>query len=251
MPLKLSDGFPVATTSSPLPHRTRFSISGTYVAVSPHADQPSHERLLSETFGSVDWLWSGDDEFRFAKSGSALAGLVLQVPETESRVGLGPWLNTDEQRGGLRALKPKNFAAPSTDVRWVSDDGTHLVCFHEALATRGREVIRLGVTSSLSLVFVDQIYCGWILQDPVDYLVQEWEYPPLDAAPDSLRVLLKDYLALIVEPKIDRMQDGDPELLEELQNLIERCSAHPDDPRRDVLRDQLIDLRENWYEDAV
>lgn len=249
--LQLSDGFSVATTSSPLPHRPRYSISGAYVAVSPHVDQPSHERLLSETFGSVDWLWSGDDEFRFAKSGSVLAGLVLKVPETESRSAFEPWLNAHEQHGGLRAIKPENFAATPTDVRWVSGDGTHLVCAHQALVARVGEVRRLRITASLALVFVDLIYSGWILQDPVDYLVQEWEYSPLGAASDSLRDLLKDYLALIVEPKIDRMQDGDPELLEEMENFIERCSALPYDPRRDVLRDQIIDLHENWYEDAM
>ncbi|MEV6393619.1 hypothetical protein AB0M39_02370 [Streptomyces sp. NPDC051907] len=214
-------------------------------------DQPSHERLRSETFGSIDWLWSGDDEFRFAKSDRALAGLVLKVPETESVLSFDPWLNAHEQPGIIYALKPENFSAASTDIRQVSDDGTRLICAHQALATQAGEVRRLRINSSLAFVFVDQIYSGWILQDPVEYLVQEWEYSPIDVAPDSLRGLLKDYLTLIVEPKIDRMQDGDPELLTELENLIERCSAHPYDPRRDVLLDQAIDLRENWYEGVI
>ncbi|MGH1555294.1 hypothetical protein ACRAWF_35985 [Streptomyces sp. L7] len=79
--LLLTDHHPVAVSGTPLPYRPRFTPLGGIVSVSPHTDQRSHESLLSETFGSVDWLSSANDEFRFGKADEELKGITLYVPD--------------------------------------------------------------------------------------------------------------------------------------------------------------------------
>ncbi|MFK8905445.1 hypothetical protein [Streptomyces sp. YS-3] len=251
MRLDLATDFAVTDTPRQLPHTPRYSLSGAYVVASPHRDQPSHEVLLSETYGSVDWLWSGDDEFRFDNNDRTLRGIMLSVPEEEPSAGWNPrdWTVFPPVPRGLAALSRANFAAGPTSVRWVSESGDHLICAHEDSLAPVNDMRRLRVAPHLDLVFADHVYAGWILSHPADHLVREWEPTPSMPAPDGTASVLRDYLTTVVEPKIDRMRDGDPALLQELHSLLARSTALPDDPRCEVLRDQLTDLRDNWYGD--
>lgn len=96
--LKFTDDLVVTTTNKSVSHPACYSLSGGVVTASPHTDQASHEVLLSETFGSVDWLWSADDEFRFGKTEGELRGLMLAVPEEVPGEG-------DTRRGGCRRAR--------------------------------------------------------------------------------------------------------------------------------------------------
>ncbi|MEU5438761.1 hypothetical protein AB0G73_36260 [Streptomyces sp. NPDC020719] len=250
MRLDLAADFAVTLTDRPLAHAPRYSLSGAYVTASPHTGQPSHEVLLSETFGSVDWLWSGDDEFRFDKGDRSLRGCTLTVPE-EALEGWDPhaWTDVPPTAGSMTALTEANFDAKPTSERWVSESGAHLVCAHRRPPAPVHDILRLRIAPDLDLVFADRAYVGWILNCPADHLVREWEPAPSAPAPASMASVLRNYLTTVIEPKIDRMQDGDPALLAELDTLLARIAALPADLRRDVLHDQVIDLRENWYGD--
>ncbi|MFF1477300.1 hypothetical protein ACFVYD_06935 [Streptomyces sp. NPDC058301] len=147
------------------------------------------------------------------------------------------------------ALTQANFDAKPTSLRWVSESGDHLVCAHRRPPAPVHDILRLRIAPDLDLVFANHTYAGWILNSPADHLVHEWEPAPSTPAPDSTASVLRNYLTTVIEPKIDRMQDGDPTLLGELDTLLAHIAALPADPRRDVLHDQVIDLRENWYGD--
>ncbi|MEU3370831.1 hypothetical protein ABZ734_10205 [Streptomyces sp. NPDC006660] len=251
---------PLSTTSaglgkpdvkgSPLPHTPRYSLSGGFVAVSPHTDQRTHEALLAETYGSVDWLWSGDDEIRFAKADSMLRGFTLAVPERGAPDAWDPtpWLSTPLHPGVLHALSPGNFEAKPTEMRWVDDSAQHLICAFSDVEPATHGCVRVRAAQGFDFVFAGGVYVGWILSAPADFLVREWELPPADEAPAGLAGALHAYLGTFVEPKIDRMQDKDAALLREVDSLLARLALLPADPRRDVIAEHVADLRADWYE---
>lgn len=231
----------------------RFSLSGEYVTVSPHTDQSSHETLLSETFGSVDWLWSGDDEFRFAAVDRGLRGVVLAVPEALAADAesdrMRSWGRAPHVPGNVRAVDSRNFDARPARVRWVSDAGDQMVCAYESGGDgASRDVLRLRIAPRFDLVFEDRTLAGWILSRPADFLVHEWEHAPSRPAPDEVGDVLHAYLNTFDETTIERMQDGDAAVLAALRSLAARASELPEDARSGVVRDQLGRFLEDWDE---
>jgi hypothetical protein len=249
--LTLTDRHAVVASGPPLPFTPRFTPLGGIVSVSPHTDQRTHEELLSETFGSVDWLSSTNDEYRFGKSDRELKGFSLYVPEHALPVSRAPvsWLETPPIPGNLRSVASKNFDAPPTEFRWVSPDGDVLLCTFREATDAHQELLRLRAAPDFDLVFTDGEYAGWLLAHPAAHLASPGEPPPEDEPPAGLVQALRAFFDLFVEPGIDRMQDGDPALLGELNALLTRLEALPEDPRVAVLRNRVTEFREDWYDD--
>ena len=218
------------------------------MTVGPHVDLASHERFLSETFGSTDWLWSGDDEFRFDKKTRDLAGVILATPEEGSSGGWSPaaWLDLPRISGGLRVDNDQNFDAMPMATRWVSDDGRWMICAATGSQTSGNALLRLSVADCLDFVFADGLLIGWILESPARFLVREWEKPPGGDCAPELETALRDFLVLLTEPNIEAMQDGDPLVHSSLADLRVRLTRIPEDPRRDVLIERIDGLTEEW-----
>ncbi|MFF1446650.1 hypothetical protein ACFVYF_00555 [Streptomyces sp. NPDC058274] len=247
--LSLAGAHPVAISDVPLDAIPRYSLAGLFVTVSPHTDRQTHEELLAETFGSVDWLWSGDDEFRFGTDDQELKGFTLAVPEVGSPESWDPssWLTTEPIRGSLRSLTSGTFDAKPTDMRWVSGTGEQLICASSDASPEPRDLLRLRVAPDMDFVFTGGTYAGWILNHPAAYLVHEWEPAPPYEEPVNLQHALRAYLSMFVEPKIGMMQDGDAGLLSELDSLLAQLETLPSDPRVTVIKNQLTDFRQDWY----
>ncbi|WP_369187233.1 hypothetical protein [Streptomyces sp. R08] len=248
--LLLPDRHPVAVSGVPLPHRPRFTPLGGIVSVSPHADQRGHEALLSETFGSVDWLSSANDEFRFGKADEELKGITLSVPDDAFPASRAPvsWLDTPPTEGSLRSLRPENFDAPPATLRWTAPGGDLLLCAYDTPSAAPRELLRLRVARDLDLVFADGSYAGWILAHPAAHLAHPGGTPAEHEPPAELIRAMGVFFDLFVEPKIDHMQDGDPELLGEIDALLTGLAPLADDPGASVLRDRVAEFRESWFE---
>lgn len=226
----------------------RYSISGLFVAVGPHVDMASHEKLLSGTFGSTDWLWSGDDEFRFDKETRELSGVILTTPE-EGPVGSwtpAAWLALPYVPGGLRAENTGNFDARPMATRWVSEDGGWMACATTVEATPSTALLRLRVAECLDFVFADGVLVGWILESPARFLVRKSDIPPENDCGHELNEALRDFLSILTEPNIEALQDGDPIVYSSLADLRMRLTLMPVDTRRDVLIERIDDLVEEW-----
>ncbi|MEU6757346.1 hypothetical protein [Streptomyces sp. NPDC046685] len=68
----------------------RFSVGGQFVVVSPYADRWGREKFIGATFGSMDWLWEGDDEIRFDKEPGISWASWSRSPKRRTRMGTGP-----------------------------------------------------------------------------------------------------------------------------------------------------------------
>ncbi|MDT3400626.1 hypothetical protein RKE29_29170 [Streptomyces sp. B1866] len=246
---RIASTFPVEPTGEPLGFFPRYSISGLFVSVSPPTDQESHEKLLSETFGSTDWLWSGDDELRFDRRTGNLVGFTFKTPEEapDHSWDPRPWLLAPASTGALRACSKENFDARPAETRWVSDDGSHLVCAHRGSLKESARIERLNVARDLDFVFEDGNLSGWILRNPANHLVQQWDLPRKNSAPPGLGESLRDYLSIIVQPNIESMQEEDPRILERLTTLRQKLINIPGDIRRDIIIAQIDRLCDDWY----
>ncbi|MEU5835242.1 hypothetical protein ABZ820_16415 [Streptomyces diacarni] len=247
--LELGPDVRVTPSGSPLSQTPRYSLPDGYLTVSPFYDLPSHETLLSETTGSVDWLWSGDDELRFETTARQLIGCGLTVPEKPTPHGWSPgeWFEAPRTSTGIRRLSPNNFDCPPMAERWVSDTGDALVCVPEDPPTPKKSLHRLNVGPDLDFVFVDGMYTGWLFRNPAHYLVHAWEQPPSHPVAEGSSLALRDYLLLFTESNVERMQDEDVHVLGELDALRTRIAALSADPRNEVMRNHVTRLREDWY----
>jgi hypothetical protein len=84
--------------------------------------------------------------------------------------------------------------------------------------------LRIAIARDTDLLFQHGRYIGWILRNPVAHLVSD----PAETAPgtDDVRLhpLVREYLAIVMEPNITRMNDDDPALRAALETLGARIT---------------------------
>ncbi|MGW7457166.1 hypothetical protein [Streptomyces sp. NPDC054797] len=249
MEIRFEGGVVAESVSGQIGCVPRFSVGGRFVVVSPYADRWGREKFIGATFGSMDWLWEGDDEIRFDKETRDLVGVLVALPEEEDPAWDGTeWLRLPQESGGARARAAEDFSARPMDVRWVAPGAKAIVCAYSASTSGTSGLRRLRVAPDFDLVAAaDGTYAGWILENPADCVVEAFEDRRPDAATGAFRETLAEFLDLFVEPRIDMMQDEDPALLVRLEALLARVSALPHDPRHDAMRMWMLQVREDWY----
>jgi hypothetical protein len=209
---------------------------------------PSYDDYLSETTGSsYDW----SDEFRFDLRTGLLSSLVLKTPEdgTADAEVTETW-SGQPRRPGLPELvdRTRAFHVDPLDLRGLSGDGRHLIATDRQLGAAGSGSLRLAVHPALDLLFQDGRYRGWMVIEPLAHLVINRDDAPVPGSAPSdpaVRRALRDYLALVVQPAIDRMSDGDPEPRRALAELRSRLEGR--DGAANVLRHRIDDVLDTFY----
>ncbi|MFV2118771.1 hypothetical protein ACE14D_10100 [Streptomyces sp. Act-28] len=249
MRLHLGPDALVTPTDGILASPPRYHLDIPAVSVCTAIEQHEHEQLLRSTFGSVDWLWSGDDEFRFQRSSRILTSLSLRVPEinTMSQEEAHAWLDVPPKEAGLQALSDENFSVPPAHKRWLSEEADWLVCTLSTPPARKADTERLRITGDLDLVFEGGIYSGWVLKNPADHLASGSEGPPSHTATQSFKFAFKKFMDFFIQPTYDLMAEEDPNTLGELESLRDLILRLPEDVRRKALLDQIADQHERWY----
>lgn len=191
----------------------------------PARSSPAYSRHLEATIGSsYDW----SDELRFDKRTGKLRSFVLKMPEAgivESAIARS-WL-TLPRRAGIPVLdhRESGFHVDPLDLRYLTENAAALLVASATLPSAHRDSLRLAIGRDTDLLFHHGRYCGWILGSPIAHLVRE----PGDAASGTddphLHEPLREYLELVMEPNIERMGDGDPDLRAALRALQRHLGA--------------------------
>jgi hypothetical protein len=248
--LGLSGGVVVESTATPLEHLPRLSMNGDFLLVGDYASATDREAAYAFTTGSQEWLWSGDDDFRFLSSTGELHSIQLKVPQVrpEAAGPTAPWGLLPVVSGGLRLVALRGFSrAPAVDC-WISEDATTFSARYSAHAPDG-ELLRLRTAPSLDLIFSDGQLAGWLLEQPERYLVTGWEVRAESPPDPELASVLQGFLPYLAEPLVDQItDDADPQLLAELQALESQASSRAAvTGRADALAGAIRKLIEDWY----
>ena len=217
--------------------------------LAPYNSAEEHERNLSQTVGSVDWLWSGSDELRFDKDTLILQSVWLLVPHIAlvSNPSLLSWQTTPLKKGLLQLEKSHLFDFKSTDAGWLALNDEVLLCTYENVTDTVQERFRLRIAQDFDLLIADSILCGWALSHPLRYIISGWEDASLEDVDEFLMTSLRDYLTLIQDPYIERMEDEDPDTLKMLADLRTRIESAKSSTQQKVLLSAVTDVIETFY----
>ncbi|MEU9115743.1 hypothetical protein AB0D04_29175 [Streptomyces sp. NPDC048483] len=251
------------------------------MAIGGYAHQEERDTQLTHTFGSQQWLWSEEDDFRFhdsersAPSGPSdpskpskpsapsapseppappdpsdrrLESLYLLIPDEPCTVpeeACAGWIRTTVVAGGLRAEVKKGFALETTTTRWLAPEARHMICLREqAPHTPSPEEggMRLRIAPDTDLLLADGKMAGWMLTNPARYLVKGWDRPADTPPAPGTSLLLAAYLAMTSWPAFEKILDGDGAACRELRALEERIRHQTGDPSRTAVLAHAVAL---------
>lgn len=216
----------------------------------PFSSGSEHERHYFETVGSGDSFRSAYDEFRFDQGSLKLLSVWFHVPEEAlvSAALLDGWRGRPPVSGRLRLISPLTFLAEPTTMRWMDSDGTFLAAVHDRVLDQAGEYLRLSIAQDFDLLIADNKLCGWMLSDPIRYLVDLWEDPYQSEPGDGLATMMAEFLGLVDKRHLRRMMEKDPALLAALANLRARLGHEQENrTQRTVLREAIDDVIERFH----
>lgn len=231
----------------------RWMLDGRKVFIGPYHSADERESHLGVTVGSMEWLWSDTEEFRFDQQSLALvsAFLVLSDATLDTPELLDPWFLAPVQVGVPKLVETmKNFQVDTTPARWIDPQCQALTSvLPSAFDEKIRQRLRLRIAPDLELFFADEYYCGWSLSNPVRYIVDEWEGSSQEEVNEALVALVYDYMLLVTNPSLDLMSEQDPETKQRLMHLHERARMlQSTASRAAIVRDAVADKLDRFYD---
>ncbi|WP_405901417.1 hypothetical protein OG242_31545 [Streptomyces sp. NBC_00727] len=249
MRITVGDTMTAETTDRPLAFAPRFDFRDLQLIVAGYSDPGERERELSETFGSLRWLWSQDDYLRFDRESGDLRSLTFFVP-AESVAVPQAYAAHDEPRplaAGLHADAAREFVMPGTTVFHCDAGASELRVFGDGRLLGTRPDARLGIAPDVALLVHERAVTGWSLRDPARYLTDGFAEPsPAPPAPTT-RLRLAECLELVSSPLVDRVMDAAPEAWRRLRATEHALREQRDDrPRADILHAVISRLIEDY-----
>jgi hypothetical protein len=229
-----------------------WEISAHSVSIGSYTSGEEHEKhVVHDTIGSGNWYRSEFNEFRFDKTNRLLKSISFNILEENINLKedfLRSWLEKSPVIGTLYLIEPDYFSPEPADYRWFDPQGEMLICLYEYATSADLEIIRLRIAQDFDLVFGNGQLYGWILFQPLKYVVQGWEQSRPMEADDKLGPIVHKYFQLVSEDTIDQLMDKDSELLKSLLSLKkETQNSNSLSYQRTVLKDCIESVIDNFY----
>jgi hypothetical protein len=219
------------------------------VNAGPWRSSTMYVQHIAETVGSS---FDDGDEFRFGTSDGVLRSVILIVPDRNSASDYRAleWLRAPSVTGILELCVASSFSLNPADCRTFFEDGEAIVCtLDDALRAEG-ERQRVSIACDLDLLFLERKYCGWILWKPVSHLVSSNIGDTDEMSPGEVSVVdvVREYLSIVADPNIEKMEDQDEEVRRLLLDVRRRAfELTGDSVSVKALRAKIDDLLENFY----
>jgi hypothetical protein len=233
-----------------LEQNPRWMLDGRNVLIGPYYSADEHDQHIGQTIGSTDWLWSAADELRFDQETLLLQSASFIVPEATlpSDISLDIWKMVPQVTGLLQLSHAQNFQLESTDFRWLDPQGSTLTCVTRNALNHVQQRLRLSIAKNIELLFVDEQLCGWSLLNPTLFIVDAWEDSTVDAEDSQFTALLHTYLSLLTNPYIERMEDRDAPMLDNLRNLYAHIITTANHTKRyNILKAAVVEKIDLFY----
>ncbi|WP_326770598.1 hypothetical protein OG978_43395 (plasmid) [Streptomyces sp. NBC_01591] len=249
MKITIGDTLIAETTDRPLLFTPRFDFRDLQLIVAGYEDPAGREGQLPDTFGSMQWLWSQDEHFRFDRGSRELCSLTFFVPPQYVSVPRGHAVHDKPrtQACGLRADAAREFAMPQTTVFNCDPGATELICLRD-IGVLDRELdARLGIAPDVALLVQEGAVVGWSLGDPVRYLTDGFADPRPTPPDPAIRLRLAECLELVSSPLVDLVMDEDADAWHRLRATEHALREQQDDRHRaEILRGVISRLIEDY-----
>ncbi|MTE21490.1 hypothetical protein F0L17_20715 [Streptomyces sp. TRM43335] len=242
----------VVVTGVPLPFAPRLALDVPQVIVGEFTNRAEFEQQAHTTFGSLQWLWSGEDDLRFDKESRELVAIGLHLPNeaapAKAAVRITGGLPT--RQGGLRATEVRDFGMPQATVLQCDAEAAELVCLRDLAVLDAPVEARIGIAPGLALLVQGGAAVGWSLTDPARYLTSGYTTPdPAPPSPDT-RQRLAECLTLFTRPLVDEVMDKESNAWHRLRVTERALRSRREDRRRVEILHRLvvrvIEDHESW-----
>ncbi|MFD7921628.1 hypothetical protein ACFV3R_20675 [Streptomyces sp. NPDC059740] len=218
MRLHLDENFSSQVEDQRALQMPNFSLGDLSISARRATDPEGRDTQSNDTFGSTDWLWSGDDEFRFSMDDKRLLRLRLSIPEEQAshctRDALTTWRSAPIMSGSLVADSIEDFRCPPTTIHTITPLGDYLVCTQGGEAPQSGS-LRLNVAHNLDLLFRDAQLYGWAVHNPASLLGCHETTTPTEL---DGRTLAR-FMQLTTGKPFERVQEGHESARKELRDF--------------------------------
>jgi hypothetical protein len=221
------------------------------IIVGPYRSMNEHETHIVRTVGSFDYFTRSADEIRFSEMDLVLESVWFRVPTKNVSGTLNPerWISVLPEEGILRLSSSQDFFFEPVDCLWTNSNSSYLLGLMDGWQDDFRNPIRLRIAKDIDLLFSNGAYCGWMLTDPIQYIVESFEFPQKDLYDKELPGLVSEYLKLVTDELAIRMEDGDVEARNELTLLRSKVEAGKElSIRREILLKQIDVIFDTFYD---
>ncbi|WP_101256370.1 hypothetical protein [Streptomyces barkulensis] len=218
-------------TDAPLPFVPRLALDMPQVIVGGFASRAESEQQARTTFGSLQWLWSEEDDIRFDKESHELVSVGLHMPSEAAPAEAGIHIpgGLPTLRGGLRADEVRDFGMPQATVLHCDAEAAELICLRDLAVPDAPLEARIGIALGLALLVQDGAVVGWTLADPACYLTSGYTAPVQSPPSPDTRRQLAECLALLTRPLVDEVMDKEPDAWRRLRTAEQTLSCFQPD----------------------
>jgi hypothetical protein len=255
MNIQLTEGVLAEIIDSGYLGRTpRYMLRSGVIIVGSYFSPAEHERHIGGTLGPHNWLgMSGTDELRFEPTTLFLESIQFELLETHQLASdIAPQISLNSSshlKGGIRLLAVPKFGLEHAAQWWISPSRNLLIGFISDVSI-DKIQLQLEIAPDFSLLFTEGSYCGWVLRNPVQYIVSGWEHSQsFENSSAELNRLLRRYYWFIQVENVMQMENGDPNMLKqmvEFRNELETQgnTSHP----ANVIQSAINDIIDTFYE---
>jgi hypothetical protein len=220
------------------------------IIVGQYKSMDEHESHIAKTVGSYDYYYRSSDELRFGEIELLLESISFEVPELNVSSNLDPdrWNSVLPQEGIIRLSSSLDFYLEPVDCRWINPDGNYLLGLLNGWQDNFSNPYRLRIAKDLDLLFINKDFCGWMLSDPSNYLVGNLEFPQQVQIDRKLPSLVSEYLTLVTDDFVKRMEEEESQARNELVLLRSKIQVDKElSSQRETLLKRVEDLLEAFY----
>jgi len=235
-----------------LPYIPRWGLRELSLIIGPYHSGQEHEQHFLETIGSGNWYRSEFDEYRFTMNDYLLTSIWFHIPEVnlKSNDTIQSWLLEPSIKGLIRISKVNVSNPEPMDIRYFDKKGAFLVCFNKIALKDHQYRLKLNIAKDFYLLFAEKRLCGWLLTNPVDYLTIDWNEPSnhneiFDY--HEISQLLHEYLQLISETFIEKIEDEDPVIGQKILTLRKRIIDSHGSQHHQIIINCIDDIWEQFY----
>ncbi|MCW3103870.1 MAG: hypothetical protein JWO09_2310 [Bacteroidetes bacterium] len=235
--------------------KPRLIISDTRLLLSKATTLEDFEKETTTSVGSVeDWLhFDKTDSFGFDIESQLLKLIYLYYPEQNKMPDNLSLFKKAERITGIPKLQDsEDFDISPFDYRYYSINDNLLLSFGEESSSVS-SLVEMRIAQDVSLFFGDGLYCAWGIYNPELYLTDNFSAIKARQSSEFLKGSFKSAFDLISIENIDRMDEKDDAILNQiaiLNNEIVEHKEYADNEGLSIIQKWLYDIADRFYSES-